>query len=597
MIAAVEERFNWRLLLVCWAIAAAVFYLPIALHASGGLPFTDNDDLMRMVTATDLADGQGWQDRIEHRDNAPIGSLMHWSRLVDAPIAGLLVVLRPVLGNTAGNIVPLVWPPIMLLGLLAVSLGLTRRLMGPGHQLAALVLPLLSIIVLGEFSPGRVDHHNVQMILTTALVWATIEGRTRPLAAIAAGLLAATSLAIGVETLPFLVGAVLAFSLFWVNDAGAAGNARRFAIAFAVGTLAHLLIASPPGRYFTPTCDELSATYVVAAFLAAAAIGAATVAGSGLGKGRRLLLIALLGGLAVAITLALFPDCRAGPYGRMDARAFHLLLADVPEAMPLWTRFLMDPAAGIRFASASFAGIAILAWCCLASRGERRIDWLVLLLYLGLATLVMLMQVRGARLAIMPAMPAGVWLIARARSAYQRRSGVFTGAGLVASWGLFAGIAQLALPLAISALAVGGPAKASTVPDVADPAACYLPASYRELAALPAGNVLAPMAIGPAILRYTPDAVVAAGYHRNVAGAFDVDDFLNAGEGPARAIAARRELRYVVACSGLRQLTPGRASQPGSFTALNAANRHWSWLEPISDPADALQIFKVDPGR
>jgi hypothetical protein len=220
VVAPTKEPFNWRLIIVCWAIAVALLFIPLISQPTGTPRFTDTDDVMRMVAVMDLVGGQAWQDTVEHRDNAPYGSPMHWSRLVDAPIAGLIIAFRPLVGSAAAEVLASrLWPPLMLLGLLVLSVALCRQLLGSGHQLPAVVLPVLSIVVLGEFSPGRIDHHNVQMILTTGLMLTTIAGRERATMAVAAGLLAATSLAVGIETLPFILSAIIAFALFWARDA------------------------------------------------------------------------------------------------------------------------------------------------------------------------------------------------------------------------------------------------------------------------------------------------------------------------------------------------------------------------------------------
>jgi hypothetical protein len=592
-----REPFNWRLIIACWAIAATVLLVPF-IAQQGGVPrFTDTDDVMRMVTVMDLVGGQAWQDTVEHRDNAPYGAPMHWSRLVDAPIAGLIMVLRPIIGTPAAEIIASrLWPPLMLLGLLVLSVAFCRQLLGPGHQLPAVALPVLSIVVLGEFSPGRVDHHNVQMILTTGLMLATIAGRSQAIAAIAAGLLAATSLAVGIETLPFILVAIIAFSLFWVRDGAAGANTRRFAIAFAAGSTLHLLLATPPSLYAAGACDALSATYVLGAALAGGALLVATLIGGSLDAARRLALIGLLGITAGAITLTLFPHCIAGPYANLDPRMYQLLVAGVPEAQPLWVRAATDPAAALSFAFAPFLGLIILVWCVARTRGDRQIDWLVLLLFLSFASIVTVLQVRGARLAIMPAIPAGAWLIVAARNRFLSRAGPGRGAALLASWLLFAGIAQSAMPSFASQLARGTPdvpkGPASTAMSAAPD--CFAAPAYQHLAALPKGNVMAPMALGAYILIFTDDGVTAAGYHRNTGGALDVDDFLNAGEGVAHDIAGRRGLDYVVTCDGLPEMALGVGAKPDAFVALNAAGRHWTWLTPLSEPGDALKIYRIE---
>src|SRR5690606_6021981 len=85
---------------LCLLIAAAV----VCVHAVQGFPHVfgpndDNDSLMRMVEITDLLSGQGWYDLHQYRMGPEGGFLMHWSRFVDAPIAGLLLLASSVTGG------------------------------------------------------------------------------------------------------------------------------------------------------------------------------------------------------------------------------------------------------------------------------------------------------------------------------------------------------------------------------------------------------------------------------------------------------------------------------------------------------------------
>ena len=47
----------------------------------------------------DFLAGQSWFDVTQYRSNPPIGAPMHWSRLVDVPIAGLILLLAPFVGK------------------------------------------------------------------------------------------------------------------------------------------------------------------------------------------------------------------------------------------------------------------------------------------------------------------------------------------------------------------------------------------------------------------------------------------------------------------------------------------------------------------
>src|SRR5690349_2023478 len=67
----------------------------LAVYASGRFETLtdldgDNDSLLRLVQVRDLLAGQGWFDLHQYRMGPEGGFVMHWSRLVDAPIAGII---------------------------------------------------------------------------------------------------------------------------------------------------------------------------------------------------------------------------------------------------------------------------------------------------------------------------------------------------------------------------------------------------------------------------------------------------------------------------------------------------------------------------
>ena len=78
------------------ALAAASFFLVV--HTASGFPTLDasngdNDSLLRLVEVRDLIGGQGWFDLHQYRMGPEGGFVMHWSRLVDAPIAAIMLAL------------------------------------------------------------------------------------------------------------------------------------------------------------------------------------------------------------------------------------------------------------------------------------------------------------------------------------------------------------------------------------------------------------------------------------------------------------------------------------------------------------------------
>ena len=102
------------------ALACALFLL--LLHAVSGFPTLDasngdNDSLLRLVQIRDLIGGQGWFDLHQYRMGPEGGFVMHWSRLVDAPIAAIMLAVAAVTGSMAtGETVALIAWPLAALG-------------------------------------------------------------------------------------------------------------------------------------------------------------------------------------------------------------------------------------------------------------------------------------------------------------------------------------------------------------------------------------------------------------------------------------------------------------------------------------------------
>src|SRR6185437_15343111 len=100
------------MLLLCATVA---FALAVPAIKSGVFDALSTDDAMRLVEVRDLIAGQGWFDLMQYRLDLP-GMLMHWSRIVDAPLAGLILLLRPIMGAARAEAVTLILWPTLLFG-------------------------------------------------------------------------------------------------------------------------------------------------------------------------------------------------------------------------------------------------------------------------------------------------------------------------------------------------------------------------------------------------------------------------------------------------------------------------------------------------
>ena len=87
----------------------------------------DTDDNLRMSQVRALLAGQDWFDLRQYRLNPPTGADIHWSRLVDLPIAGLILILRPLVGGVDAERAAVAIAPMLPMLLLLFSIALTAR--------------------------------------------------------------------------------------------------------------------------------------------------------------------------------------------------------------------------------------------------------------------------------------------------------------------------------------------------------------------------------------------------------------------------------------------------------------------------------------
>src|SRR5215208_3161129 len=178
----------------------------------------DTDDNMRMMQVRGLLHGQGWFDLRQHRLNPPFGANIHWSRLVDLPIAGLILVLRPLIGGAAAERWAVGIAPLLPYLLLLFSVALTvRRLVEPRAYVLVFAALFFAGSTNGMFMPERIDHHGWQLAFL-ALAIAAIADPQKIRGGLTLGFATALSLTIGLEMLIYLAIAGAGMVLFWVAD-------------------------------------------------------------------------------------------------------------------------------------------------------------------------------------------------------------------------------------------------------------------------------------------------------------------------------------------------------------------------------------------
>lgn len=545
----------------------------------------DTDDAMRLVAVRDLLGGQGWYDNVQYRFLPPEGVASHWSRLVDAPIAGLIRVLTPLAGRPRAEGLTAAFWPLLLFGLFcALMYRGVRETFGDRAAVLALLVASQTFGIVIQFQPGRVDHHNLQILAMLGLAFCLIRGGFR--AGLAGGGLAALSLAVGLEGLPFLALGALACAGDWCWR-GRPALPCLAGFGLGLGVAAPLLFAAQtaPALWSATRCDALSPPWL---WLAAGGLGFAMAAATFDRRlatpGSRIALAILCGILLIGGFALAFPVCLGGPFRGMTplVREHWLLtvneMASLPKsvAQGRWEMLVFYPV--VVLATLTATG---MAW-----RGPQRRAWSVAALFLWPGLLLGYAQFRGLYIAsgfvplvAGPVIDRALTLVSQAGS--RRWGAALLGGSLVS-----------ALWLAPMALAERLVPPARTAPDPAAALACQGDAAVRPLAGLPAGTVLAPIALGPSILLRTPHTIVAAPYHRAIPGLTAVIEGLGGTQADLDRVLDDFRVHYLVACPGrpADDLQP----EPAFATRLARGEVRSDRLEPIA-LRGPLKVWRVAP--
>lgn len=560
--------------------------------AAMGPGLADPDALVRLVQIRDLLAGQSWYDLTQHRFDAPFGVAMHWSRLIDVPVASLILAFAQfVTRDLAERLAVTVWPLLLSLGYVGGVVSIAIRLAGRNAAWPAAIVAILCIYVRNIFAPGNIDHHNAQLVLTLWLTATLVRLEENPKHGVIAGVIAAAMMAIGMETIGqvALAGIIVALAQTLQPQRFAKG-AVAFGVWFALASLiAYLVFAARAGPGVL-TCDAISPPYLAAALIGGLGLGlsAFLARSKRLGLGARLAALAFTGGTAFAAAAFLAPQCLGGPYAELSAELYERWLSSVDEARPLAALFGVDPGHALAIAGTVLSGLAVAVMCVVAAVPRERFVPLVACAFQAMSVAIALTQVRGAVFAAALALPFAAWLIVKMRQRVGPRPGLAAQCLLLLAWiapmsllydGLGRGLISLGLlaPAAVevqssplAADAAGSPIKA-----------CYDRANYAGLMQnLPQpaiGGTLATFNIGAPILAYSPLALVAAPYHRQPRGILDSIDAFNGDGETAHTIIARRGLSYVMICQN-DSLFVSYASAPGSFAGLLASGKLPPWL-------------------
>jgi hypothetical protein len=582
---------NFALLLgLAWLVIAVD--LVFKHWAATALTLSDTDDAMRLAELHDFLRGQGWFDLHQARLDPPAGYDSHWSRLIDAGLAGFYLLFRQFVdGALAERLMRVVWPLLWLIPAMIGAAAAAWRLAGRDAAVVALLLAVVGLPAFQQFLPGRIDHHNVQIALAAAILAATAwSDRSRP-AAWAAGALTGLALAIGLENLVFVALCGTAFVLRYVAVRAAGPALARYGWALAASAAAAFFVIVGPDRWGRAACDAIAINWAAPVVIAGVLMGLAGTCAASERIARR---VAAAAAIAVAAGLAfalIEPRCLAGPYAMVDPQLRAVWLSHIAEMQPL-TRIARN-APDVAAALVTFPAAAALAALALACGPAMRRDF-AFLVNAALLLVACVLTVSVAKMS-MYAMWLGMPLVA---ALALRLFALLRLTNLVAR----AFAAMLLTPAVLSGAAIvtvqaaaGHPPTTETDDRVT--AGCFRTASYAQLARLPKGLIATDTDYGSFVLALTPQSVIAAPYHRLGDGIMASHRIFAAPPDEARGILQRMRAIYVVTC-GIR-IPPGLAAQEraASLAGVLAAGAVPEWLTPVPGaPGDVFRVYRVASG-
>jgi hypothetical protein len=579
---AAEEDFfarHWRLWVAVFWVATAALLLYGRWNLIQWFALSDTDDNMRMMQVRALLAGQDWYDLRQYRLSPPEGANIHWSRIVDLPIAAIMLVLRPLVGGQIAEKTAVAIAPMLPMAIAMFAIAVTtRRLVSPKAFALGVALLLCAHSARGMWSPLRIDHHGWQLaMLSLAIAGLADPKRARGGALL--GIATALSLSIGLELLVYLAAAGAAVAVMWMRDPLQGRRLATYGASLAGGcALGYLVFASNDNRL--AVCDALSPVWLSVMMVAGAV--AVVLPMLPLKGGLARLGAGAACGAAIAAGYAL-----AWPYclGRLEGVSPELQkmwLDNVREARPIYRHNVPTIVGTVTLPIIGLIGYAATIWRL--RRDEAALTpWAVLGTLAFFAASLLLWQSRAGSAAQLLAVPGATalgWLFIPRLLAKENM--LLRAGGTVAVFALVSGLAfQNAVDLFPQK-----PRKSARTVNRANNS-CPTLAALRPIARIPKGDVLTFLDLNPRLITVTHHNAVAGPYHRNQQGIYDVQMTWRGSEANALRTVQKRNIDYVLICPGLSESTLYSSEARQGFYMQLVRGKVPAWLEPVPLPKDS----------
>lgn len=581
------DGFNWRSLLII--LLSALTY--VGLDGLNGKPrLADIDDALRAIQIEQLWKNGNWYDLTLSMIRMPEAYVSAWSRLIDLPyilIARLLTAfsMRP---EAALHWSFLIWPPAMLTAFCVLACDIINRLdlSGRGVRIyLALALILFMLPMVGEFTPGRIDHHNMQ-ILMMALIFAGIMRFTLA-GGLISGLGASLLVSISLECMPVVAMIYGALTAAWLL--GMPGSRRMLCsmlLTTAIALPLLTLVLTGPTGISSVQCDVISAPYIYIMAGSSLVVGLiAIIMDDAASTWKKAVAVLLPVSLIYIGFVFLFPVCLAGPYAVIDPVSRHFWFDRIEQEKSALVFFQQDMVNQIVFLIILVATLMLALPDVMSRIRSGRAQEFVL--YAGalttlLMTLLLSRFVNYAAAAVPLLLPMAINRIALTLESQQHGKST---AGL---W------TALAVPLGTGLLLfvlVPKDTRPMDTIDIMNHDGCRR-GDMRRLDVLAPGLIMAPPGLAMTMAETMPEGLSIAGipFHRASPGLNRTYLSFASADGDDRR-KALAPFDYLAVCT---VSIPLNTAQAPLYAAL-ASGGSWPGLIPIDNKAgQPLKLFLID---
>ncbi|MGI9478958.1 MAG: hypothetical protein ACR2PI_19810 [Hyphomicrobiaceae bacterium] len=549
--------------------------------------FGDTDDALRLVQVRDFLIHGSWYDTRLAAIGAPEALNSHWSRLIDLPIAWLVSFFTLFTSYLRAEILAqIVWPLLLLFALARFLVGEAERRAGMSAGIVVLALLVLAPSGLFQFLPGRIDHHNAQILCAVAGLFLLQRAITEPAAGWWAGGLMALGLVVGFEALPLLAASLGIACLLACFDTRARAGACHAVIALAAGLIAGFAVTTHPAEWLMVACDELSPNLL--ALCGAGALGAGILLSRFRDAAAWIWIagFAIAGAVGIGAYFATNPACAAGAFAGMDPIVKSKWLAGVVEGKTLIEFARIQPSLALGFVIVMIVALTILFRQAFDTRTTDQIFMAASTLLAGLYGFYYIkFMPYGVLLALVP---LACW-IARLPAIGETSSfAVRLGAVLVTSQTFFVMIAGFAIGLVSDVEADAKDKLSSSV------SSCSVKSDIAALSRLPAGLIISDIDLGPYIAASTHHRAYAGPYHRIHTSIKDLLVLQTAQLSEAGRQLSRMNGDYLVLC-GVEPDATKKQEKPETFSMHMRRGGSFAGLEPVSIDTikGPLRVWKI----